>query len=526
MKPEWKQGVKFALLLLAILIYLARAWWMDDGRYVLYDDAFISFRYARNLAHGHGLVFNPGQRVEGYTNFLWVILLAGGIRLGSDPIWLAKVAGLVCGLAVIILTMLLADRLAPGAGIWTACAPLMLVSTASLSRYALSGMETLMFSMWLCLALWLELGAGEQGGILAAMSWVLAALTRPEGMLFCGTFVVARTVERILRGEKRVAALWSGLSRLLTFGVLFAPYFLWRYAYYGYLAPNTFYAKVGGLQHFAIRRGLDYLYNVLLILNLPLVICGGFTLLVLSRRGVPAMLFTLVAYVAYVVVIGGDDFTVFGPRFLLVILPWLAALGLAGLIELTICRFQVPWPLFTIFVVALMALSGGLSVFETMAYRGVVGTMNRGWWVAAEWLKAHARPGDWIAVDAAGIIPYHTDLPAIDMLGLNDVHIAHLSVTSLGSGYAGHEKFDPDYVLAQRPVYITTWLDVQGQPCSAGLGDVADRLKEQYELVAVVLMRLPVSNEPVLLDLGATAYTEAHHEYGYIYGVFRLRTRP
>src|SRR5439155_1209101 len=52
----------------------------------LCDDAFISFRYARNFAHGHGLVFNPGfERVEGYSNFLWVVVLAGLDRLGLEP---------------------------------------------------------------------------------------------------------------------------------------------------------------------------------------------------------------------------------------------------------------------------------------------------------------------------------------------------------------------------------------------------------------------------------------------------------
>ena len=55
------------MALLAWLVSLS--WWLTD-------DAFISFRYARNLLEGHGLVFNPGERVEGYTNFLWVLELA------------------------------------------------------------------------------------------------------------------------------------------------------------------------------------------------------------------------------------------------------------------------------------------------------------------------------------------------------------------------------------------------------------------------------------------------------------------
>jgi len=54
------------------------------------EDAFISIRYAQNLVDGHGLVYNAGERVEGYTNFLWTLLLAGGLKLGVPPVPLAR----------------------------------------------------------------------------------------------------------------------------------------------------------------------------------------------------------------------------------------------------------------------------------------------------------------------------------------------------------------------------------------------------------------------------------------------------
>src|SRR5207247_899918 len=49
----------------------------------LVDDAFISFRYAQHLVDGYGLVFNPGERVEGYTNFLWTMIMAAVIWIGA-----------------------------------------------------------------------------------------------------------------------------------------------------------------------------------------------------------------------------------------------------------------------------------------------------------------------------------------------------------------------------------------------------------------------------------------------------------
>ena len=73
-------------IILVCLPWLALLGWMASVSWFLTDDAFISFRYARNLLEGHGLVFNPGERVEGYSNFLWVLELAAVWRaLGVPP---------------------------------------------------------------------------------------------------------------------------------------------------------------------------------------------------------------------------------------------------------------------------------------------------------------------------------------------------------------------------------------------------------------------------------------------------------
>src|SRR5438046_1501989 len=53
--------------------------------HVMYDDAFITYRYAENLARGLGLVYNPGERVEGYSNFLWTLMMAVVVKLGGRP---------------------------------------------------------------------------------------------------------------------------------------------------------------------------------------------------------------------------------------------------------------------------------------------------------------------------------------------------------------------------------------------------------------------------------------------------------
>ncbi|HPB97137.1 MAG TPA: hypothetical protein PKW66_14560 [Polyangiaceae bacterium] len=92
-----------------VCLAVAHAWSL---RWIA-DDAFISFRYARNLVEGHGLVFNPGERVEGYTNFLWTVLLAGAYAIGI-PFGLSAIAfGLLSVVAVLWLTTRLSQLLSP-----------------------------------------------------------------------------------------------------------------------------------------------------------------------------------------------------------------------------------------------------------------------------------------------------------------------------------------------------------------------------------------------------------------------------
>ena len=84
------------VLALTFLPWLALLGWLASVGWFITDDAFISFRYVRNLLEGHGLVFNPGEYVEGYTNFLWVLELAAiwgllGIRPEDAAQWLSVI---------------------------------------------------------------------------------------------------------------------------------------------------------------------------------------------------------------------------------------------------------------------------------------------------------------------------------------------------------------------------------------------------------------------------------------------------
>ena len=107
-KSRRPTNLSVILLLAAAVLFCAHAWtyreWTED-------DAFISFRYAKNLADGQGLVFNPGERVEAYSNFSWVLLQSAALKAGLDPETASKALGLLAGLAALVFSWLLARGL-------------------------------------------------------------------------------------------------------------------------------------------------------------------------------------------------------------------------------------------------------------------------------------------------------------------------------------------------------------------------------------------------------------------------------
>lgn len=135
-------GFAAALVLLGALQTWYWSWTVDD--------AYITYRYAENLAAGHGAVFNPGERVEGYTNFLWMLLLAGFHAGGIDTEPASKVLGALCGAGTVLLTLLLARRLSGDR--WTLAtlaAPVLLASTPTFAAWTVAGLETPLFTLLL-----------------------------------------------------------------------------------------------------------------------------------------------------------------------------------------------------------------------------------------------------------------------------------------------------------------------------------------------------------------------------------------
>lgn len=218
------------------------------------DDAYISFRYGDRLLEGEGLTFNDGERVEGFSHPLWIFLVAGGAKLtGLAVPDGARALGLAFSLATI--GCLAASRRALSSGTQIAAAAVVLLLVfPGFHVYATSGLETPLLMFLLTMGTVASLGRRERT-TLASLAFGLAAITRPEGLLY-GLFWLGRRV-RFLR-------------QLVILVTPFVAYEVFRLAYFGTWLPNTFRAKLPGT--WGTFFGLEYLGQAFLALGLPFLL--------------------------------------------------------------------------------------------------------------------------------------------------------------------------------------------------------------------------------------------------------------
>lgn len=438
--------------------------------YFTIDDAFISFRYARNLIDGLGLVFNPGEWVEGYTNFLWVILMAGVMKAGLPVEILANAVGIASGAILLFLVARVGAASGSWADPWIWIAPLALAANRTFCAWSTGGLETQFFTL-LVFAAFLRFIAEREAGAsrpwLSALLFSLAALTRPEGMIFFGVAGIFFAADWLVLRRRRFGALalWSGI-----FAVIVGAHVAWRYAYYGYLLPNTFYAKVSGVWLDQAAAYMSYfLGDHLLYWAAPLPF-----LLLLRRRDFTTVLFVavLAAHALYIFYVGGGHFEfrlmTFALPFLFLVLQesvravaaWLQEIGagrrMAAAAGAVLALLLVVGAYYPHRLNYRNARRGVTRLESTVRYAERRAEEGRFLRTLVE--KGYLKGDELLAVTGAGALPYHSGLPVLDFFGLNDAFIAHQEIRERGR--VAHEKAAPFDYLAERGVVI---FDVQNR---------------------------------------------------------------
>jgi hypothetical protein len=456
-KWAFRLGLLFVLLLAAGHITLL----YRDTKGWLVDDAYIAFRYAENWADGLGLVFNVGERVEGYTCFLWVALLTLGKLLGASVIGAARVAGvgLTLGTAALLYAMGV-RKIGPRFG-WL---PALLFSlNHSIMTWSFGGLEVPLYLFLVVLGAFL-LFVVETPWFLLAFAG--AALTRPDGHIFAvlgAVFLLAMFRDR--PRKTRLAVLAAAFVPLLAFEAF-------RIGYYHALLPNTFYVKVdfGTSQ---LVRGFDYLQGATgaYCLFLPAAL-----FLWLSRGPFSSWRAFLLAlgagYGSFVIYAGGDPLPGYRFALPLPVLAWLALAtllaewGAASLAAPTVLSALLVWNDVSQEIPRGKEMGGLYKHFRDDKVGECGANIGR-------WLDRNAAPGALVATNTGGSIPYFARRQrALDMLGLTDAHIAR-APRAVGQGYVGHEKFDPKYVYERRPDYIFICFSCNTSgPCLGGDKDL------------------------------------------------------
>lgn len=476
-------AVLFGALIVAMVIVH-----VQTVRFVC-DDAYISFRYARNLASGHGPVYNPGERVEGYTNFLWMVLIAAAMRVGAT----AEGASFALGIFFLILTMagtaLAARRLLRGGPAWALLPCFFLATLGPVVLWSVCGLETIFFTAAV-LAAFLQYhraGRTPSGLFAAGLLYGVAALVRPEGTLF-GAAAGIHLAGGLFRrdGEKSAALIRRAAALAGGFAVLFLPFLLWRYSYYGDWLPNTFYVKTAGTGRFAL--GARYLlsfaaeYPALVALAAAGIPAGLAAARGSASRSLVIHMTVLLALMhLYIAWAGGDYMALY--RFHVPLLPFAALLAAAALrgaadVLQRLAPRRAPQAAAAVAVAA--ALLGAAFFAPSLASaRGEkrsdavvpLRTMKRNtalWVAAGKALGEHVWADAVIATPAAGAIPYYSALATIDQSGLNDRHTARVEWEPWIADKPGHGKIaTKQYILERSPDIIV------GHPRIAAPGALA-----------------------------------------------------
>jgi len=407
------------------------------------DDTYILCVYARNFVEGHGLTYN-GLVVEGFSTVLWVVLLAG-LGLTGIPIPdLAEGLSMASGLLALWAAYFLARRVLDDRRL-ALVAVALLAATGDFCFYMTVGLEQVLFTAQVAFSV--ALGLWPRGGR-PRVSWGFALLlacmllTRPEGALIAALVLFLMAVG----GRAWGVAFKQGLA--LT--ALMAPVLIARRLVFGYWLPNTYYAK-GNAGLANLPYGIAYLtgagsrYGAVLAVLVALL---GW--LLLRRRPLGRVLPLLIVsagWFASVAVLGGDNMV--GGRMIIPVLPLVYA-------ALVLLAREALGPRGALVAGALLVPSLVLGHLADADVRDFCEVWTKSAIIrrkAGLYLREHFPPDTLVALNPAGMIPYFSGLPTIDMLGLNDSQIAHHGRRDDSLPY-GHQVGDGLYVLSRRPRVI------------------------------------------------------------------------
>ena len=453
------QTVMLVALLVLLAVGLARA----AALAWVCDDSFISLRYAENLLNGHGLVYNAGEHVEGYTNLLWTLLLAALMNLGVEPLEAAEVPGIV---AYAALALCLAHwswhQSRDGSRPFLPLAAGLVLISSDFHVWATGGLETTLFTALAVQALVLTRFASRstRPAWLAGGLFGLLVLTRPDGLLFAAAGAVSYWIPpgRFPPGARMRRSL-ATFAPVLAVLVVLVP---WKLAYYGDLLPTAFYSKSALRPYYS--QGIIFV-AVYLVKNWYLLVAGLLALVAFATRRDAVspesrwhdrfFLGSCALFTAYLVYVGGDFMFA---RRLLPVAPLLFLV-----IENRVARWPNPRVSLTLAGLALATAALPLPLFDHWSRIDGIGDERR--FYPPEIIEARRRQAEAVGRALAGtharvafeggmcVFGYYSGLPyLVEITGLTQYSLAKRPIDE--RGFIGHEKVADSEWLTDNEIHF------------------------------------------------------------------------
>ena len=482
----------FALLLSSFLAYGLtfidqHSFVIEGERYfTLFDDAMISMRYAHNLAEGHGLVWNAGgERVEGFSNPLWVLVMALAHMI-TIPYPHTSLAIKLLALLLMASNLFAVRKLA---SLFTDNPFFQLLTvffTAfyfPVNNWALLGMEVSLIVLLVNLAL-ISAIQDLQHNKASRRPYVLlgvATLVRVDAAVIL--VALALGLMLVDRPRLRFHLQWAALSLAIFVG----GQTLFRLIYYGELLPTTAVLKLSGISTvLRASLGLRAFLDFMVLFNWALFLLPFIAVLFQRKRGAGILLLVIFMQVVYSIYVGGDSWEHIGGanRFIASVMPlffisfvlsletiskkFQDRFSLTGFRELGLGLVVVAFSVGALVNFNDMRLADGhlrWTLQKKLPLREGAERFTR----VAITLDRFTQPDAKIAVVAAGAIPYYSDLSSIDLLGKNDPLVAagtmriNSSLFHIDNFRPGHNKWDYEYSIGQlKPdVIAQLWEDTE-----------------------------------------------------------------
>ena len=493
----------WAVVLFLILIAVTSLYFLNAGRlnptgnFSTYaDDTYIHLRFAHHLANGWGIVWNQGEQpVEGSTSLFYLLMITVIEKLGVQPIWTLAYACAIFAALAFLTTLILLQKINPSHLLENLVAVIMLGLSPRLMVWANTGLEVTLyaFALVLCALLYIMYRARTISPYIVGMSFAITSFIRPECLAIFGVTVAFELCSIYLSRTKKYYPI---LALVGSFMMIYLPVFLWKWSYFGYPFPNTYYAKTGG-GLIQITAGLSYLWTNLAETFIPSGLLGIIFLITLRKDSYfLEKLYLLIVLLSswLIVAMNGGDYMLKG-RFITPTLPILYALIGLGISQLT-DRVSRTYRLILFSVLLLISFSvwylekpivknhadKPFPSAKANKPRELVSTPE--FVMIGRTLHDIAQPGDSIALVPIGAIGYYSGMDVYDMVGLVDPIIAHepFSQEYIKSSWRpGHDKGDGLYILQHKPTYILIVDRLTYEPLS-GVDDWALQYKSVVEI--------------------------------------------